>query len=144
MTGGKVKEVRTTAPKAPEPVKPPAKKSNPKTSTGRTSTSGGTVSKLPQRMPDDVPTFKTQAEYDKFADSGEMKRWIDRQMSTGNTKKLEAYTARNRRFIGPRGERKTVQARARQRATTEQKINVQKINEENKRNLGAKFGNQVK
>lgn len=99
MTKGRVKQV----PKESAPVKAPATKSVPKTSTGRTSTSPAAG-----RRVEGVPTFKTQAEYNKFMDTGGKEAL--RRMSTGQQLSFEQA---NRAFVIGRSRARQAQVASR-------------------------------
>jgi len=95
VTKVKAETVKGPRPKASAPVKAPATKSVPKSTTGRS-----TTPQAAGKVVEGTPTFKTQADYDKFMDTGG--RYKIGQMST--PQQLD-FQAKNRRFIIERGRR---------------------------------------
>ncbi len=94
---------KSAPPKEPAPVKTPAMKSVQKTSTGPTSTSPAVGNRV-----EGVPTFKTQADYNKFMDTGGKE--VLRGMSTGQQLSFEQA---NRAFVIGRSRARQAQTASR-------------------------------
>lgn len=107
MTKGRVKRV----PKEAAPVKQPATKklSAQKTSTGPSSTQAGAAK--PVTRLEGTPAFRTQADYNKFMDTGGRYR-----LSQMTNESRESFLAANRRWAVGRGQARTQAARARTKA----------------------------
>ena len=100
---------KSAPPKEAAPVKQPAMKSVQKTSTGPSSTQAGAAK--PVTRLEGTPAFRTQADYNKFMDTGGRYR-----LSQMTNESRESFLAANRRWAVGRGQARTQAARARTKA----------------------------